>query len=289
MAPTDGLRTRALTLADAEAGYALSSEAGWNQTLSDWRMMLETAPTVGQVDAEGRLVASALVMPYDGRLGWIAMVLTTATHQRKGLATRNLRWAIDACMERGLIAGLDATPAGREVYQPLGFHDLWSLQRWRADRQSPADGNVAALDVEMRPAGADDLADLADLDAQAFGARRLPLLTFLHANQPQLAWLASDGKRIVGFVLARSGRLATHIGPLVANTDEVAEALMRQTLGSMTGPASIDVPDHQLAFKRALTAASFAPVRPFMRMIKGDDKALGRDNLCFAIAGPELG
>ena len=46
MALIEPIRSRALTTLDAKAGYALSSEAGWNQTLSDWRMMLETAPAL---------------------------------------------------------------------------------------------------------------------------------------------------------------------------------------------------------------------------------------------------
>ena len=150
MALIEPIRSRALTALDAQAGYALSSEAGWNQTLSDWRMMLETAPATGQVDTEGVLVTSALVTPYAGRIGWIAMVLTTAAHRRKGLATRNLRWAIDACSERGLVAGLDATPAGREVYLPLGFCDLWPLKRWRAE-QPVALQRDAGRSIEIRP------------------------------------------------------------------------------------------------------------------------------------------
>ncbi len=289
MAPTEPMQNRPLTVLDAEAGFRLSSEAGWNQSVSDWRMMLETAPAVGQVDQTGDLVASALVMPYDDRIGWVAMVLTTAACQRRGLATRNLRWAIDICTEKGLVAGLDATPAGREVYRPLGFRDLWPLKRWRADRRPPAEGDVATHDFEIRPARVADLADLADLDALAFGAQRRPLLGYLRDNQPRLAWLALDRARAVGFVLARSGRLATHIGPLVADTEEVAEALLRKTLDDLAGAVSIDVPDHQAAFGRVLTKAGFAPVRPFMRMTRDGDRAAGRQGSSFAIAGPELG
>lgn len=288
MAPTEPIRSRSLTALDAEAGSRLSSEAGWNQTLSDWRMMLDAAPALGQVDKSGKLVASALVMPYDSHVGWIAMVLTTAAHQRKGLATRNLRWAIDACIERGLVAGLDATPAGREVYRPLGFQDLWPLKRWRAERPA-AERDATIHGFEIRPVGAADLADLAGLDASAFGARRLSLLAYLRENQPRRAWLATEGGRILGFVLARAGRLACHIGPLAAECDDVAKALLRKTLDGMTGPVSIDVPDHQAAFGRVLATAGFAPVRPFMRMLRDDGTALGRESLSFAIAGPELG
>lgn len=286
MAPTDGSRTRALTARDAEAGFHLSSEAGWNQSVLDWRMMLEAAPAIGHVDKMDALVASALVMPYDERIGWVAMVLTTAACQRRGLATRNLRWAIDTCTERGLIAGLDATPVGREVYHPLGFQDLWPLQRWV--RAAPA-AQAPSTDGGIRPVDAADLAALATLDAATFGARREQLLAYLRNNQPRHAWLAAEGGRTVGFVLARTGRLACHIGPLVAEAEEMADALLRKTLENMTGSVSIDVPDHQTAFRQVLTASGFVPVRPFMRMMRDGDAAAGRESLSFAIAGPELG
>ena len=107
------------------------------------------------------------------------------------------------------------------------------------------------------PVKAGDLDGLADLDAQAFGAQRQALLAYLLANQPGQAWLARYGKKILGFVLARAGRLASHIGPLVAETDDVAEAVLRKSLEGATGPVSIDVPDHQSTFASALTAAGF--------------------------------
>ena len=290
MAPTDRTRTRALTSADAEAGFRLSREAGWNQTIEDWRMMLTVAPSIGQVDHAGTLVATALVMPYGGRIGWIAMVLTTASCRRRGLATANLRWAIDMCAERGLIAGLDATPAGREVYLPLGFHDLWRLQRWVRTRAVRAEkmraGQGSANDIVIRPA----LDDLAALDADVFGARRDDLLAYLRLNQPHHAWIAVDSGRTVGFVLARAGRLALHVGPLIAPDATLADALLRQALDGIDGDVSIDVPDHQTAFQQRLKKLGFAPVRPFMRMINADPTLIaGRPTSGFAIAGPELG
>ncbi len=36
----DGLVLRAMRPEDAEAALALSQEAGWNQTVEDWRFML---------------------------------------------------------------------------------------------------------------------------------------------------------------------------------------------------------------------------------------------------------
>jgi GNAT superfamily N-acetyltransferase len=289
-AATD-LITRALRPDDAAAALALSSEAGWNQTVADWEFMLAAGEARGQLTAAGALVASALILPYAERIAWIAMVLTTESHRRRGLATANLRWAIERCAARGLTAGLDATPAGHEVYAPLGFTDLWGLQRLRAERPALPE---PAHRYAVRPLRTDDLPAAAALDAGAFGARRDALLAFLRGCAPGCAWIAhhADG-RVAGFVLGRPGRTTLQIGPLIARDSDVATALaaraMARARASDELPVSIDVPDGQTAFRQRLLEAGFAPARPFIRMLRCDPPPTASPDLTFAIAGPELG
>jgi GNAT superfamily N-acetyltransferase len=287
-ATTEELRTARLTEAHAAAGYELSAEAGWNQTVEDWRLMLGDGEAIGQLGPDGRLVASALLLPYGDRLAWISMVLTTADFRRRGLATANLRWALERCRARGLAAGLDATPAGSEVYRPLGFVEICGLQRLRAERPAvtrPSRGAVAIRPLQA----ARDLDAIARLDAAVFGIERRSLLSYLRRNQPQRALLAEAEGELAGLALARAGRNALHIGPLVARNPTVARLLLAQALVGASGPVSIDVPDRQSAFLDMLQSAGFAPVRPFTRMIQGATEAPGDMATCIAIAGPEFG
>jgi hypothetical protein len=286
-AATEQLVTRPLRPDDAQAATALSTEAGWNQTVFDWHFMLGAGEARGQLTPAGALVASALILPYDDRIAWIAMVLTTESHRRRGLATENLRWAIERCAARGLIAGLDATPAGREVYAPLGFVDLWGLQRLRADRPALWEAHHPYV---IRPMRETDLAAVTAMDAEAFGAARGALLAYLRSYQPGCAWTAHElGGALAGFVLGRPGRATLHIGPLIARDPDSATALVARAIARESAPVSIDVLDDQSVFRQRLTLAGFAPLRPFIRMLRGDSAtAAGADNI-FAIAGPELG
>jgi GNAT superfamily N-acetyltransferase len=279
--------TRALGPDDARAALALSSEAGWNQTLSDWHFMLAAGEAQGQLTAAGALVASALILPYEHRIAWIAMVLTTESHRRRGLATANLHWAMGRCAARGLIAGLDATPAGREVYAPLGFTDLWGLHRLRAERPALPE---PAHRFAIRPMRMDDLAAVAALDADAFGARRDALLAYLHGCRPDGAWIGQHpGGEIAGFVLGRAGRATLHIGPLIARDPDIATALAARAVASEEMPVSMDVPNGQGLFRQRLLEAGFVPLRPFTRMLRSNGAAPAEAGLTFAIAGPELG
>lgn len=287
-ATTEALRTIRLTEAHAPAASALSAEAGWNQTVDDWQLLLSDGEAIGQVAVDHRLVASALLLPYGERIAWIAMVLTSADHRRRGLATANLRWAIERCGERGLIAGLDATPEGVEVYRPLGFQEVCGLQRLRAARPQvtrPARGVVAIRPLQA----ARDLDAIARLDGAVFGVERRRLLDHLRRSQPQRALLAEAEGKLAGLVLARTGRIALHIGPLVARNATVARLLLAQALVGADGPVSIDVPDRQSGFVDMLQGAGFEPVRPFTRMVQGPPEALGDMTTCYAIVGPEFG
>jgi GNAT superfamily N-acetyltransferase len=287
-APTEELRTAPLAEVNAPAASLLSAEAGWNQTVDDWRLMLEQGEAVGQFSPEGQLVASALLMPYDERIAWIAMVLTTADFRRRGLATRNLRWAIERCRERRLIAGLDATPDGVEVYRPLGFQDVCGLQRLRAEQ--PGALRLPRRDVAIRSLqAARDLDAIARLDVRVFGAERRQLLIHLIRSEPRRALLAEAGGALAGFVLARPGRVALHIGPLVAQSPNIAVLLLAQALVGASGPVSIDVPDRQSEFREMLQSGGFEPVRGFTRMVQAAPDKLGDMAGCFAIAGPEFG
>lgn len=286
--PTARLRTRALSEADAEAGFLLSSEAGWNQSVADWRVMLRAGEAFGQVAADGRLVASALVMPYEGRVGWIAMVLTTRQLRRHGLASANLARAIARCDELGLIAGLDATPAGREVYRPLGFTDLWGLERLVTE-EADAAGPPPPAGITMRSMAEADLDPVVALDAEVFGAARRPLLLHLLQDRPERALVAGQPDRITGFALARRGRVALHLGPVVAIDVGTAFALVARALDGATGAISIDVPDAQSDFRSWLAATGFRAVRPFTRMLRDRTATFGDPRRSFAVAGPEFG
>jgi GNAT superfamily N-acetyltransferase len=285
---TEPLRTARLSTAQAAAGFALSAEAGWNQTVDDWRLMLAEAEAIGQFTADDELVASALILPYGERIAWIAMVLTTERFRRRGLATQNLNWAIERCRERALIPGLDATPEGSEVYRLLGFRDVCGLQRLLAERPEPHD--LARRNAAIRPLqAARDLDAIARLDARAFGAERRGLLAHLSRNQPRRALLAEAGGELAGFALARAGRRSLHIGPLIARSPTVASLLLAQALVGTDGPVSIDVPDAQSGFLEVLAEAGFRPLRPFTRMLEGAPEEPGDLTACFAITGPEFG
>src|SRR3954453_19111532 len=151
----------------AREGLVLSTEAHWNQNEADWRFFLTQGAVFGIRDGDGRLIASAALLPYSGGNAWISMVLVTQNWRRRGLATR----LVDACLERaaaqGLTPWLDATPAGAAVYGPLGFKPVLELRRLRlAGTAVPAPTPAANASID----------DLIARDRRAMGFERGMLL-----------------------------------------------------------------------------------------------------------------
>ena len=282
-----GLRLHALAPADAGQGAALSAEIGWNQVESDWRYMLANGAGFGLTTAGGKLVASALALPYDG-FAWVCMVLVAPDHRGQGIATDLMRRVLDDLGRRGVMAGLDATPAGREVYKHLGFEDVYGLERLWAERVAPAVGGVEASATIALLAAA-DIDEVAAYDAGRFGADRRALLEHLRVRVPDSAFVACAEGRVAGYVMARDGLVATQIGPVVAEDAATAIALARHAIGPIAGAAVIDACEYQTPFVEWFKGAGFEFQRPYVRMLLGRAQPIDRKENIFAPAGPEFG
>jgi len=271
-------------LADAEALVAAS---GWNQVATDWRIFLALG-TVYAVRDGARVIATAATLPYGDICAWISMVLVDETYRRRGLATRLLRECIDDIVAGGRVPVLDATPAGRTVYRQLGFEDAWGFARLTSARRTGAlKGGESAIDV--RPISDAAWPDLCTYDAAVFGVDRHALLARMRGRLPAANLFAARAGRVTGLLLGRDGRTSAHLGPLIAEDDATALALLARAMPSLEGNVYIDLADAKSTVRAALEACGFAPQRPFTRMLHG--RAASFDDLTrtYAVIGPEFG
>jgi GNAT superfamily N-acetyltransferase len=289
MATTEAIDVISIDADHCEAVWPLSVEAGWNQNVADWRFMLGAGRGFGCTGPDGKWQASALILPLGQKLAWISMVLVTRERRRGGLGTRLLKHCIDEVRSAGAVAGLDATEQGRPIYLPLGFRDLYRISRWHFDHVKDAAVHPAP-GIKLRPIGPADLPKLALYDRPLTGMERPAILAHLALRQPGRAWIAEDaGRKIAGFVLGREGRVATSLGPVVADNESIAVALIAKAAASSPGPFIIDVPLAHRAVQGWLETQGATTPRGYMRMTLGEAKGLDDPVHLFALAGPELG
>jgi GNAT superfamily N-acetyltransferase len=281
MALTEDLLPAPIDASLMQGCMALSAEAGWNQLPDDWSLFLDHGKVFALLGEDGQPVATGATLPYSGGFAWIGMVLVATSHRRQGLGTRILEACIREVQSKGLTPVLDATPAGETVYRPLGFESQLGLSRWQG-----RSGGAGKIRSGLRPLRESDIPVLVASDASAFGAERPFLLNDLFRRAPQLALATEDG---MGFVLARPGRIATQLGPVIAQTEGQAGELLRAALDLVDGPVFIDVFDAHTQLALALKERGFSIQRPFLRMAQSRSTPFGDPRRLFTAVGPEFG
>ena len=276
MADTDPIAIVELGPDDALAGLELSAEAHWNQNEADWRFFLNQGTVFGVRDGDGRLIATAALLPYTSGNAWISMVLVTANWRRRGLATKLIDACLAAAASQGLTTWLDATPAGATVYGPLGFAPTLELRRLRLEN---AMSTKAEAPPSLVPCG---IERFTAQDRLAMGFDRGTLLMELSGRSGSRLLSSNDA-----LALVRDGRKARHIGPLFADRPDQALAMVNEIVWSETGPLLIDAVSEQDEFLKGLTNSGWRIERPFQRMRFGHAAQLAK--LPFAVAGPEYG
>jgi GNAT superfamily N-acetyltransferase len=268
----------------------LVAHTGWNQTAQDWGVFFTCGTIYVVRDKQGRILASGAVLPMGeprpgylasltGRgVAWISMVLVRPDVRGRGLARLVFRHCLRDIRDQGRIAMLDATPQGERLYLQFGFEVLWRLTRWRREARP-------ATRPALQPA-TPDLDTLAELDQEALGFSRPAVLRAL-LGRPDSRYV----RHALGFAIVRSGRVAHHIGPLVATNEATAVAVMQDAAGALPGPVLIDVPDERPLLRKALAEAGFAPQRGFARMALATAEQRiprGQTHFIHAVAGPEF-
>ena len=219
------------------------------------------------------------------------MVLVAGEHRRRGLGTRLLKRCIAALVRAGPRAGArcHARRAARSIARSAlrkpgaitGWREATAATTRRACRRP--DGTI------IRPIADADWAALCAYDAAAFGADRSALLQRLRGRLPAAELVAERGDRIAGFMLGRNGRSASQIGPLVAEDDDVAQALLARALPAIEGPIYIDLADTKTELRAWLAGCGFAAQRPLTRMLLGRATGFDDTSRTFAVVGPEFG
>jgi GNAT superfamily N-acetyltransferase len=217
--------------APIQAMALLAQRAGWNQTIPDLEAMIRVA-------SDGVFIASYRFNNQEIPLGsgvsltvnedycWIGMILVHPELRRQGIA----RAIMNACLQHARmiqkksVIGLDATPLGKQVYDSLGFKDSFTI--WRS-----------VIPTHIQPP------DMPGFDGESFDIKlvinylesknyieRLQIIGLL-SNIPDsknISFITSDG--VKGFVMSRPGRLKPFIGPLIADSADVALILLKMIL-----------------------------------------------------------
>ncbi len=236
--------------------------------------------------AQDKVVGTMTTVNYQGRFGWVGMVLVDPEFRGHGIGTHLLRLSTELLKEVPAIR-LDATPQGRPVYERLGYVAEYELSRMQVEVTAELD---LGLERGLRPMNPRDLHNILPMDQSTFGADRGALLDWSLAHAPEYAWVVEGASGLQGYCFGRHGFAFEQVGPIVAHRQETAQHLVTACLQGNVGKRFILDPLHlSSAWLDFLSRTGFVRQRPFTRMFLGENRYPGVPQKQWAIFGPELG
>lgn len=271
---------RTLSGQDIPSALELCRAAGWNQLHQDWERLITCEPDgclVAEIDDQ--VVGTITTTRYGTGLAWIGMMLVHERYRRRGVATALMHAGLDYLREQTTACiKLDATPAGRPVYERLGFVPEWSYRRWVREQDQIRNQSSPAIDASVAVLSAAHI----ELDRLAFTADRSRWLQLLNAGSVLC-------QRPRGFGMLRAGYLARYLGPVVAESHNVARDIILELLAQSPDKTFWDVPETNSNAVALAESLGFRPVRDLTRMWIGSSCLTGRMDLQYAFSDPGTG
>jgi len=278
------LQVAQLSSRDIAAAQQLVESAGWNQLPNDWlRMIANQSDGCYKAYSNGALLGTVTTISFENSVAWIGMMLVHPDRRRQGIGKRLMHAAIDYLKSTGVKSiGLDATPAGRPLYEQLGFEVSAPWQRWQRGNAQDSSPSLEVPATGVQPDQRPQWNNCSEMDRRAFGVDRWQWLEQLAM---QSAVVASPG----GFGLLRPGRVAAYLGPVVAQDLPSAELIVGSLLETAPPVCMWDVPPHNAAAEALAAKLGFTPIRTLYRMWLGEPGPVGQPANIFAISDPATG
>lgn len=177
-----------------------------------------------------------------GTGGWIGNLIVERGSRGRGVGARLMERALDELVTDGVeTVWLTASPAGRPLYERMGFREMDSVTRWVGIGSS---GSVVADSVPME--------ELVSLDREGWGDRREALLAAVGGRG---TLLAEEG----GFLVVQPCGEGFQIGPWCGGKGCSGALLARARAVAGSGKRVVlDVPVRNVSASALLNGAGFS-------------------------------
>ena len=238
-----------------------------------------------------------------GGTAYIGLVATDPGLQGRGVATQVMRRLIELARSRGCVRVLlDASAAGRPLYEKLGFVALDSVGLWERPGARAGEalvgsalvgvaGTTSLSDLGIAPGcrAAELPPDLIELDRRCWGDRRDRVIASLAAEDPGRAFVFRlPDETMTGYAIYQGA--AGILGPVAALEAGSAESLIGRALGAAGAEAlAAYLPGANLEGARILGAAGFRLSKSLTHMGLGSPLDPERRRLVYSQANFALG
>ena len=250
-----------MTQDDVPKLHELSVTVRWPHRAEDWAFLIGLGEGIVARDEIGRVVGSAMWFPLGEDFASIGMVITSPRLQEHGAGAWLMAHVLGRVGSRGQV--LNATRVAYRLYISLGFQPISPVFQHNGVLTTLPESEGAAR--TLRPGDADAIRAL---DAAALGAARPAVLDRLFEVSAGTVLEACG--RVRGFALSRPFGRGHVVGPIVAETEQDAIALVAPLLAPLQGRfVRVDTRQPEGPLRRFLVAAGMLHYDTVTRMTSG--------------------
>jgi GNAT superfamily N-acetyltransferase len=244
---TAGLEITRATAADWPVFESWAAAEGWNPGPADGGCFLAQDPDgwfLGRID--GTPVSAISLVNYGETFSFLGFYLVHPEYRGRGLGYATWQAGLRHAGDR--VIGLDGVVAQQENYRKSGFTLAHRNIRYVGE---VAAGTPASAPPAVRPAAEVEFAAIEAYDSAFFPAERPVFLRHWLAAPGHIALAAVADGEVVGYGAIRPAPAFAKVGPLFADTPEVAEALFQALVDALAAAGgdgepvqvALDVPE----------------------------------------------
>ncbi|HVP17142.1 MAG TPA: GNAT family N-acetyltransferase [candidate division Zixibacteria bacterium] len=267
-----------MTPEDFDFAVQITDKMNWNLTTADFEFMIELEPDGCFILLENSKKIGLATTVSFGPIAWFGNLIVNESHRKRGAGSQLVRHSIEYLKRKQVkTIGLYAYTERIPFYERLGF---------KYDTEfTVLNGRGSSLPVKPAAelAKKQDLQKIIEFDQSCFGASRRKLLEPIILDPDNLCCLSAQGKRMVGYAVAKVYRKMGEIGPLVCQKgrEDVAVTLLRSLLSRLEGyEVSMCVPSKESTILDSVKTLRFAEIFRVARMFHGSP--IAEDCICMA-------
>jgi predicted GNAT family N-acyltransferase len=266
----------------------LSASVGWDYDEKEIGTVLSSGKIFGHKNAEGKIVSSAAIIPYDTSLASIGMVIVNKDFRGMGLGKKATRKCIESVSNETTIM-LIATEEGKPLYEKMGFNTVDFVHKYLCDDYKVDTKPLINSDIFIEEFNGVNIDELLKLDEGAFGDKRTHFLMNRIKQSEECLVVKDNNGTIVGYGLSILGPINLILGPIVAPDFQIASILIDKLSSSHQGKLRIDVPSGTDEFMMFLEKSGFVNVSQPPIMVINSVNMPSRNNTLFGIAAQIFG
>lgn len=214
---------------------------GWNPGKYDFEVFWETDPDgfYGFFYKQD-LIAGGAIISYNNEYGFMGLFIVHPNFRGLGIGEKLWYLRRNLLLERldeGAIIGMDGVLAMQPFYEKGGFKIAFRDERYECIGQEFSTSHCLST-IESN-----DFLILMDYDLKCFGFNRVTFLKHWLDLPNSNSFKFMEGDKIKGYAIIREVQVGFKIGPLFADSVEIAEELYRACLNSAKSkPVYLDIP-----------------------------------------------